>query len=293
MRGITTFEAKTFAGERALFGMRKLKLIDCVFEDGESPLKECENITLENSFFKWKYPLWYNDNTEVNHSMFYPEARAGVWYSNNVVVDNCMIESPKNFRRCAGLVIKDTSMLNADETLWNCKDVKVENVNVKGDYFGMNCENMEVKYMTLSGNYAFDGCNEVVVRNSRLISKDAFWNCNNVMVYDSYISGEYIGWNSRTLSFINCTIESLQGLCYIDNLFMKNCRLINTTLAFENSSAIAEIKSSVTSIFNPKRGTISAKHIGELIIEKERGGTAVILCHDIDKESDHPEWVKE
>ena len=35
----------------------------------------------------------------------------------------------------------------------------------------------------------------------------------------------------RILRFINCTIESLQGLCYIDNLVMKNCKLINTTLS--------------------------------------------------------------
>ena len=46
--------------------------------------------------------------------------------------------------------------------------------------------------------------------NAKMLSKDAFWNTNNVTVYDSYISGEYLGWNSKNLTFINCTIESLQ-----------------------------------------------------------------------------------
>ena len=40
----------------------------------------------------------------------------------------------------------------------------------------------------------------------------------NVTVYDSFITGEYLGWNAKNLTLINCTIESLQGLCYIDNL---------------------------------------------------------------------------
>ena len=52
-------------------------------------------------------------------------------------------------------------------------------------------------------------------------------------VYDSTIIGEYLAWNSKNVTFINCTIESLQGLCYIENLKMINCTLMNTTLAFE------------------------------------------------------------
>lgn len=33
----------------------------------------------------------------------------------------------------------------------------------------------------------------------------------NVTVYDYFISGEYLGWNSKNLTFVNCTIESLQS----------------------------------------------------------------------------------
>lgn len=54
------------------------------------------------------------------------------------------------------------------------------------------------------------------IRNSTLLSKDAFWNSENVTVYDSFISGEYLGWNAKNLTLVNCTIESLQGLCYIE-----------------------------------------------------------------------------
>ena len=108
------------------------------------------------------------------------------------------------------------------------------------------------------------------IHNAKMLSKDSFWNSENVTVYDSFISGEYLGWNARNLTLINCTIESLQGMCYIDNLVMKNCKLINTTLAFEYSSVDAEITSKIDSVMNPESGVIRAEHIDELIIEKDK-----------------------
>ena len=103
-----------------------------------------------------------------------------------------------------------------------------------------------------------------------MLSKDAFWNTENVTVYESQIFGEYLGLNAKNLTFVNCTIESLQGLCYIDNLVMKNCKLINTTLAFEYSTVDAEITGKIDSVMNPTSGTIRADKIDELILEKDR-----------------------
>ena len=80
--------------------------------------------------------------------------------------------------------------------------------------------------------------------------------------------GEGKGPYQKSVSVL--TIESLQGMCYIDNLVMKNCKLINTTLAFEYSTVDAEIVSNITSVMNPSGGTITADHIGELIIEKDK-----------------------
>lgn len=108
------------------------------------------------------------------------------------------------------------------------------------------------------------------IHHAKLLSKDAFWNSENVTVYDSFISGEYLGWNAKNLTLINCTIESLQGMCYIENLVMKNCRLINTTLAFEYSTVDAQIQGKIDSVLNPSGGTIRADEIGELVIEKDK-----------------------
>ena len=272
--------AQRLTGERALFMSRDLKIFDTIFDDGESPLKESRGIELQNCMFKWKYPLWYCRDIRVRDCQWFEMARAGVWYTDDMEVDRAVIEAPKNFRRCKNLTLRDVDMPNAAETLWHCDGVTLENVSVKGDYFGMNSQHVTAENLRLVGNYSFDGGKNITVTNSRLLSKDAFWNGENILVRDSFISGEYLGWNGKNLTFENCTIESLQGMCYIENLTMRNCKLLNTTLAFEYSTVEADIDGSVDSVINPTSGAIRADAIGELIIEKDKvdpGKTRILL----------------
>ena len=273
---------QVLTGERALFASKNLKAEDCTFCDGESPLKESENLFLNGCLFKWKYPLWYCKNVKADNCTFFDMARAGIWYTENIEFRNGIIEAPKTFRRAKGITVENVTFANAQETLWNCSKVKLKNVTARGDYFAMNTSGLEADGFDLVGNYSFDGAKDVVIRNARMLSKDAFWNSKNVTVYDSFISGEYLGWNSENLTLINCTVESLQGMCYIQNLTMKNCKLINTTLAFEYSSVQADITNKVDSVLNPSSGRIEAAQIGELIIQKDRVNPdlTVIICKD-------------
>ena len=132
----------------------------------------------------------------------------------------------------------------------------------------MNSENIKISDVTVSGNSSFDGAKNIEVHNAKLLSKDAFWNCENVTVYDSLIIGEYLGWNSKNVRFVNCTIDSLQGMCYMDNVELENCKLLNTTLAFEYSTVKADIVSTIDSITNPYEGMIRAEEIKEIIFEE-------------------------
>ena len=257
-------------GERALFAARDCEIEETIFDDGESPLKESRNISLRACMFKWKYPLWYAKEIDVRDSTWFDMARAGVWYSERVRVTDCAIEAPKNFRRCHDLTLRHVSFANAAETLWECDGVTLSDVTAKGDYFAMNSRNMTVDNLTLYGNYSFDGCRNLTVRNSRLLSKDAFWNCEDVRAENCFISGEYLGWNTKRLTLVDCSVESLQGLCYVEDLVLRNCRLLNTTLAFEYSTVDAKIVGRVDSVKNPTSGRIVADEIGELILESER-----------------------
>lgn len=261
---------QVLTGERALFMSEGMTITNSIFEDGESPLKESKNITLDQSFFKWKYPLWYCTNVEMAGGVLFETARSGIWYTHNISIKDSMIEAPKTFRRSSNITLENVQMPNALESFWNCENIKLKDTVVKGDYFAMNSQDIEVDNLTLYGNYGFDGCSNVVVRNSKLLSKDAFWNCENVTVYDSFIAGEYLAWNTKNLTLINCTIESLQGLCYIENLVMENCDLINTTLAFEYCTLDVQINTKVDSIKNPIEGRIQVKEYGELIQDDDQ-----------------------
>ena len=261
-------EQGLFTGERALYGSRELKIVDSTFADGESPLKESRDIELCGSIFKWKYPLWYCDNVRVSDCVLLETARSGIWYTRDIEMRKTVIEAPKTFRRAEKVSLEACSMPNALESFWNCKDISLKDVTARGDYFGMGAVNVYAENFTLDGNYAFDGGKNIVIKNATLISKDSFWNCENVTVYDSVIIGEYIGWNSKNLTFINCTVESNQGFCYIENLKLENCKLLNTDLAFELSTVDATVTTEIDSVKNPIAGRIEAKGIGEIILDK-------------------------
>lgn len=261
---------RLLTGERALFKSENLRVEDCIFDDGESPLKESRDIDVRGSMFRWKYPLWYCKNVTVKDSDWFEMARAGVWYTEDISVENAIFQAPKNFRRCKGVSLANVQFTNAAETLWNCEGVNLKDVTAKGDYFAMNCKDVSVENFRLDGNYCFDGAKNVVIKNSRMLSKDSFWNSENVTVYDSFISGEYLGWNAKNLTLVNCTVESLQGMCYIENLVMKNCKLVNTTLAFEYSTIDVEIVNEIDSVKNPSGGKIRAAGIKELIMEADK-----------------------
>ena len=260
---------EVFEGERALYNVQDVKIESCTFDNGESPLKECKRIEIDASIFKWKYPLWYSSDISVKNSVLLDTARSGIWYTKNISLTDCFIEAPKTFRRAENIYLENCKMPNAEETLWNCRDIKIKNLDAKGNYFALGCENIEIENFTLDGNYAFDGAKNIRIKNAKLLSKDSFWNTENVIVEDSLIIGEYLGWNSKNLKFINCTIESNQGMCYIDNLEMVNCKLMNTDLAFELSVVNAEIKSKIISVKNPISGTIHAEEIGEIILDPQ------------------------
>lgn len=277
------YKQQRFTGERALFATNGAHMSHVIFADGESPLKESSDLQLTDCSFQWKYPLWYCRNVQVEDTVFAEMARAGIWYTNHISLKDCLYEAPKGFRRVDDLTLLNVDFPNASETLWHCSNVRMKNVVAKGDYFGMNSRNVEIENFRLAGNYSFDGCQNVTLRGGKLLSKDAFWNCENVVVYDSYICGEYLGWNSRNVTFVNCTIESLQGMCYMENLTMKNCRLLNTTLAFEYSTVDAEITTVIDSVKNPRSGIIRAAGIDELIMEPEcidPSATEILLKDD-------------
>lgn len=255
-----------FTGERALFQTSDALIDGCLFDDGESSLKESSLLEVKNTTFGWKYPLWYGRDITVTNCTFTPEARAGVWYTENSSFDKCVIKSPKLFRRCTGLKLSDIDFLDASETLWFCQGVTLKNIKADKPYFGLQCHDVTAENLHLEGDYGFDGCKNLTIRNSVLKTKDAFWNCDTVTLENCHIDGEYFGWNSKNMVLINCTVSSHQGFCYIQNLILRNCVLSGSDLILEYCSNVdAEIVSDAISIKNPISGRIKVQKVDELI----------------------------
>jgi hypothetical protein len=267
-------------GERALFQAGDIRIDHSTFSDGESPLKHAHGIAATDTAFEWKYPLWYASDVTATRCTLLEGARSGIWYTHDITITDSLIAAPKIFRRSSGIVLTNVQFPNATETLWQCDDVTLHAVMASGDYFGMNSSGVRAFDLRIDGNYLFDGGSDIVVEGGILNSRDAFWNCHDVVVRNATIIGEYLGWNSRNLTFENCTIESLQPLCYIDGLVMRGCRLVNTTLAFEYSTIDVQLDSRVDSVINPSGGILRCQGIGELIQDDpaiDPGATTIII----------------
>lgn len=280
------YEKQNFIGERAQYYSTDSNYNSCVFYDGESPLKHSKNVKAENCTFSYKYPFWISENINVKDSTFNELGKSGLWYTKNFSIENTVIKAPKEFRRSDGIFLNNVRFENAAETMWMCRNIKLDNVYAKGDYFAMNSSEFYADNFEIDGNYLLDGGRNIEIHYSKIISKDAFWNCENVVVYDSEIIGEYLGWHSKKVKFVNCKIESDQGLCYIDGLTLENCTLINTPLAFEYSTGIdAQVNGKIESVKNPCGGKIKCDEIGTLILNPKRCdvNATIIDCKEIEK----------
>lgn len=264
-----TIENKEFGGERPLFASHNLRLVNVTIHAGESALKLCSDIEAVKCRFEGKYPYWHVDRFTVRDCLFTEGARAALWYSSQLEMTDTLVEAPKMFREMDGIRLRHVRIPDAQETLWHCRNVDIEDVEVaNADYLFMHSENIRIKNYRQQGNYSFQYCHDVEIRDAVIDSKDAFWNTVNVTVYDSELTGEYLGWHSENLRLVRCRISGTQPLCYCKNLVMEDCTMLpDADLAFEESTLHAEVNSTITSVKNPTSGSIRAQGYGEIIID--------------------------
>ncbi|MDE5642945.1 MAG: DUF3737 family protein [Muribaculaceae bacterium] len=265
-----TIRDEEFGGERPLFASRDIRLEGVVIHAGESALKNCSNIEAVGCRFEGKYPFWHVDGFRIYDCLFTAGARAALWYSRGIELKDTLVEAPKMFREMHDLSLENVRIPDAAETFWHCSGVRLRDVEVaNADYLFMHSSDIDIDGYRQNGNYSFQYCRNVVIRNAVLNTKDAFWNTENVTVYDSEINGEYLGWHSRGLRLVNCRISGTQPLCYASGLVLENCTFApDADLAFEDSDLVADIRGAVTSVKNPRSGSIAADYVGDLILDE-------------------------
>ncbi len=260
---------ESFYEERPLYGIKDAELANCFFsseQEGESAFKEASNISIIKTKFSMRYPFWHTRKFIINDSILDNLTRASIWYSCNGQVYNTKIDGVKCLRESDNILF-DNCEIESAEFGWKCKDIKINKCSIISEYLFFDSKDIEINSLNMSGKYSFQYVDGMKIKNSELNTKDAFWHSNNVIVEDTIIRGEYLGWYSKNLTLINCTIIGTQPLCYSENLKMINCKMVNADLSFEYSSVNVDVNGDIDSIKNVRSGNITANSIGKIINE--------------------------
>lgn len=261
---------KKFGGERPLFASHDLRLENIEITDGESGIKQCQNMEAEGCRFYGKYPWWHVDGAHIRNCYFAPGSRSAIWYTNDLVMEDCTIDGPKFFREMNNVTLRNVKINDADETFWKVKGLRIENVQLReGTYPFMFSEDIYVDGLDSDSKYVFQYCKNVEIHNAKIITKDAFWECENITIYDSVLDGEYLAWHSKNVRLVNCHLAGEQLLCYVDDLVLENCTFDEACdRVFEYTTVEADIRGSITNIKNPTSGHIVADEIGSVTIDE-------------------------
>ena len=236
---------KQFGGERPLFAIHDTRLENVTITEGESGIKCCTNIEADGCRFIGKYPWWHVDGSLITNCYFEVGSRSAIWYSNDMVMQDTIIDAPKLFREMNNVTVENVTFNDADETFWKVKNLKSDS------------------------KYVFQYCKNVEVHNAKITTKDSFWEVENVTIYDSELNGEYLAWHSKNVRLVRCHITGEQPLCYAEQLVLEGCTFgADSDRIFEDSDVCATIIGSITEIKNPRTGSIVADHIGRVIIDE-------------------------
>lgn len=260
-----------FGEERALYGSKNIIIEKCKFEgeeDGESALKECEDVEIIDTTFELRYPLWHVEHASLKNCKMTKGCRAALWYDEDIHIQDSKLYGIKAVRECEKIKI-DNSTIHSKEFGWMSEEIEMNDCYLKGEYPFLKAEELKLDNFELKGKYSFQYCEDVVITNSYLDTKDAFWHAENVFVENSIVKGEYLAWYSENVTFRNCKIIGTQPFCYCKNLVLENCEMIDCNLSFEKSEVQATIIGEITSIKNPISGKIEADSIKEIILETE------------------------
>lgn len=262
---------KSFGGERPLFGSKDLRLENVTITEGESGIKCCTNIEADRCRFIGKYPWWHVDGSVITNCYFETGSRSAIWYSNDMVMKDTVIDAPKMFREMKNLTLENVTINDADETFWKVDGIRLKNVTLhEGTYPFMFSSNIYAENIVSDAKYVFQYCRNVELHHAKIITKDSFWECENVTIYDSELNGEYLAWHSKNVKLVRCHISGEQPLCYLDGITLEDCTFDSACdRAFEDSQNInASIKGHIENIKNPISGSITADSIGSVTIDE-------------------------
>ena len=137
---------KSYDEERALYGSENLRLVNCRIEgkaDGESALKESNNILIENCYFDLRYPFWHDNEVTIAESEMTENCRAPLWYSKSIEIEKSKINGVKAIRECESVTVLD-STVNSTEFGWFTDKIKLRRSEITGEYMLLRSKNIDM-----------------------------------------------------------------------------------------------------------------------------------------------------
>ena len=265
------YKNERFGEERALYGVNGAEIVDCSFdgpEDGESALKEGKNIKCSNVFFNLRYPLWHDVGVVIEDSEMTELCRAALWYTDGIDIRNSKLHGIKALRECKNIKIENSDVKSV-EFGWFSHNIDITDTKFEGEYFMLRSTELNMKNSSLKGKYSFQYIENSVFDGCNFDTKDAFWHAKNIVVKNSIVKGEYPAWYCENVTFENCTIIGTQPLCYCKGLRLINCRMVDCDLSFEKSEVEADVVGNIVSVKNVYSGYVEADSIGEIIVDDE------------------------
>lgn len=265
--------------ERALYGIKNTLVKNVRFDgpaDGESAVKECDNVTVEKCFCNLRYPFWHVRGLKMIDTEMTVNCRASVWYTDNLTIENCKLHGPKIIRECNFVKVSNCD-INSIECGWWSHHVTFEDCKIYSEYFLLNATDVTLKNIVFTGKYPLQYVVGGLLENCVIETKDALWHAKNVVIKNSVVKSEYLAWYSEGLTFIDCTIKGGQPFCYCKNLTLINCKMEGCNLSFEKSEVNATITNCVDSIKNPYEGTIEVKAVGEIVRDDPKSTGRIIV----------------
>ena len=166
-------ENKTMDEERALYGSSDITVRACRFDgpaDGESALKECSNVTVEDSYFNLRYPFWHVHGLNITSCEMTDKCRAALWYSDNIKISDTKLHGIKALRECTDAEIVDSSIISP-EFGWSVHGLKMVNTSAESEYFLMRSSDIVFENVSLKGKYSFQYVENVEINNCRFDTK--------------------------------------------------------------------------------------------------------------------------
>ncbi len=129
-------EKESFDQERALYGVSETEVRNCHFggpADGESALKESNEIIVSDCDFSMRYVLWHVNDFALERISMDESARAALWYDNDGRIADSRLHGIKVLRECSDIELVRCDIAS-DEFAWKCEDISLQDCALESVY---------------------------------------------------------------------------------------------------------------------------------------------------------------